>query len=935
MSFLSILETIFIGPLKLVFEIIFNLANRATDHPGLAIIFLSLIMNILVLPLYKRADAMQEQSRDIEAKLQKGVQHIKQTFSGDERMMILQTYYRQNNYKPTNALKGSVSLLLEIPFFMAAYQFLSHLTILDGVSFGPIADLGAPDGLLTIGSISINLLPVLMTVVNIISSSLYLKGFPLKTKIQLYAMALFFLVFLYTSPACLVFYWTLNNVFSLVKNIFYKLKNPKKVICWLCAVCGVAVVVFALSRFGQITNRLFAVMFLAGIGLIFPLVYTLVKKHLPTPTVKAVPTPNKKMFVLGSVFLTLLIGVLVPSNYLSASPQEYINLNNFFHPIWYLVSSAAMAAGFFLVWLRVFYWLANDRGKAVFDKLIWIVCGITFANYMFFGTKLGNLTAELRFDGFLNFSSREKLLNLCVLPVLAVIMWLLSKKWKKLPSTVLLIAILALGCMSGLNTVTIFRSVAQVQLLPENSNTTQDCQIKLSKDGQNVVVIMLDRAMGAYVPYLMQEKPELMESFSGFTHYSNVISHGATTNFGVPSLTGGYEYTPVEMNKRAEETLEEKHNEALKMMPRLFSENGYHVTLFNPPYAGYQWVPDLTIFDDLENTTALIAEGYNAEAEQVFQKDLIEKNLRNFFCFGVMKSLPVVAQGFLYDNGNYLRIETAVDTEGNSFVYGNQIINGDITATGVTRNFMRPYLFLDAMPEITQISEENKGNFLFMCNDTTHEPMLLQLPSYTPAQNVDNSQYLQLYNRRELENGRSLHTDTTDSRIHYHANMAAFLKLAEWLDHLKELDVYDNTRIILVSDHGRKLWQIEELMMETPRGEIDIETYYPLLMVKDFNATEYTTDDTFMTTADVPTLAVSGVVENPVNPYTGNPINSDEKTAHRQYISLSDQWDININNGNRYIASNWASVEADMWNPDNWHFYDKSLVLDTHLFPED
>ena len=32
---------------------------------------------------------------------------------------------------------------------------------------------------------------------------------------QLYTMALFFLVFLYTSPAGLVFYWTLNNLFSL------------------------------------------------------------------------------------------------------------------------------------------------------------------------------------------------------------------------------------------------------------------------------------------------------------------------------------------------------------------------------------------------------------------------------------------------------------------------------------------------------------------------------------------------------------------------------------------------------------------------------------------------------------------------------------------------------------------------------------------------
>ena len=225
MSFLSILEAIFIGPLKLIFEIIFEFANRFVNHPGVSIIFLSLVMNILVLPLYKRADAMQEAARDTEAKLSRGVQHIKKTFSGDERMMIMQTYYRQNNYKPTNALGGSVSLLLEVPFFMAAYQFLSHLEILNGVSLGPISDLSKPDNLIVIGSIAINLLPFLMTLVNVISSAIYLRGFPLKTKIQLYAMALFFLVFLYTSPSGLVFYWTLNNVFSLVKTIFYKIKN--------------------------------------------------------------------------------------------------------------------------------------------------------------------------------------------------------------------------------------------------------------------------------------------------------------------------------------------------------------------------------------------------------------------------------------------------------------------------------------------------------------------------------------------------------------------------------------------------------------------------------------------------------------------------------------------------------------------------------------
>ena len=147
MSLLSLIANLFIGPLKLVFETIFCIAYYFTGNPGLSIVALSLVMNILVLPLYRQADAMQERARDTDARLRKGVAHIKKTFSGDERMMILQTYYRQNNYRPTDALNGSVSLLLEIPFFMAAYQFLSHAQVLNGATLGPIQNLGVPDGL--------------------------------------------------------------------------------------------------------------------------------------------------------------------------------------------------------------------------------------------------------------------------------------------------------------------------------------------------------------------------------------------------------------------------------------------------------------------------------------------------------------------------------------------------------------------------------------------------------------------------------------------------------------------------------------------------------------------------------------------------------------------------------------------------------------------
>ena len=106
---------------------------------------------------------------------------------------------------------------------------------------------------------------------------------------------------------------------------------------------------------------------------------------------------------------------------------------------------------------------------------------------------------------------------------------------------------------------------------------------------------MLDRAMGAYIPYIFNEKPELKEQFSGFTYYSNAVSFGMSTNIAIPALLGGYEYTPWELNKRDSETLVSKHNEALKVMPVLFDQNGYEVTVFDPTYANYQVIPDLSI----------------------------------------------------------------------------------------------------------------------------------------------------------------------------------------------------------------------------------------------------------------------------------------------------------------------------------------------------
>ena len=277
MTFLSALYTLILSPLELLFEVVFTVANRIIGNPGLSIIFLSLAFNFLVLPLYKRADELQAEERDIQAKMAYRIKRIKSTFKGDERFMMLQEYYRINHYKPIYQLKSSVSLLLQIPFFIAAYRLLSRMQCLQGAKFGFIADLGVEDATFMIGSFPVNILPILMTLINIVSGIIYTKGHPLKSKIQVYGLAVVFLVLLYHSPSGLVFYWLLNNVFSLVKNVVNKLKNPRKVVYILSALAGAGLVAVIILKSGLDLRQ----KILLGIGALLlelPLILSFIKR---------------------------------------------------------------------------------------------------------------------------------------------------------------------------------------------------------------------------------------------------------------------------------------------------------------------------------------------------------------------------------------------------------------------------------------------------------------------------------------------------------------------------------------------------------------------------------------------------------------------------------------------------------------------------------
>ena len=855
---LDILHRLILGPLELLFDAVYAIGYRITGNPGLSIVLLSLIMNLLMLPLYRRADALQEEERLQARTMKPGIDKIRRAFRGDERFMILQTYYRQNNYKPWYVLKGSLSLLLEIPFFIAAYRYLSGLSLLQGAAFGPIADLGKPDRLISLFGTQVHLLPILMTVINIVSGAIYTREMLLRSKIQLYGMALVFLVLLYNSPSGLVFYWTLNNLFSLVKNIILKKTGSAEKAAAKKAAPG---------------------------------------KPAGAP---AAGRQYKVLFYSCCVFLTILLGILIPSAIVNASPAEFVELDDFRSPLRYVLSSALLAAGTFLIWCVIFFRLSSDRGRKRFALAAAVLSVVAVINYMFFGTGYGNLTALLKYDNPLSVQVSDTLLNLGIILLAACVVVFIWKKKPEILKAICIAGCIGLTVMSVSNIRDIGASFAELEVLTEKER--EKPSFTLSRTGKNVVVIMLDRCISGFVPYIFEENPAVAEQFRGFTYYPNTLSFGRNTNVATPSLFAGYEYRPFELDKRSDTGLPEKQNEALKVLPVLFMENGYDVTVCDPPYAGYLWIPDLGIFDDYPSIRRYITHGAFIDNSEAIRKKNRVIN-RNLFCYSVFRASPVLLQAGLYNDGRYNEAEALHISDESSVIFTEE---SEVRSTGISDEFMKAYTALQHLPAMTKTDTSGENTFLILSNTATHDVTMLQEPAFVPQQIVDNAAYEAAHKVRTSAAGGRLELKTAEQMEHYQSDTAALIQLAQWFRFLRVNGLWENTRILVVSDHGYEMG-LNHILTGGNEGDNalapydGVMAYNALMMIKDFGSgNEFTVNNTFMTIADMPSEAMRGLIENPVNPFTGNPITEDAKNKEEeQYVMLTD-WRIAENHGNQF-----------------------------------
>lgn len=972
---LDLLYLIFISPIEFCMRLVFEYGYELTHSYGLALIGVSLALNTAVLPIYNRAEGWQEEERELKKRMAPKEKMIRRCFKGQERFAMIATLYRQSGYSPFMTLRASIGILLQIPFFLAAYLLLSNMPALDGVSFGPIRNLGAPDGLLAIGDVRVNVLPILMTAINLTSAFFYTHSLSRRDKIQLYGMAALFLVLLYNSPAGLTFYWTLNNIYSLCKNIVQKDWMKRQgwqramegledgwdraiqgvcglvVRAWLARVrvsrvigCVGLAGFFMLMRWlwGQ---RKYSFAMSAMLFAVFALAWalgrwkkSLRRRDIPFPLALAA-----LLGIVGAAFIvakygfyqgspakaaTRLILLLAPVLALGFGKTFWTRLRGYVLAQKKELAALFLPAGSLILFLIFVYFpfAVFSSDPVVFGMtletfvsgqlgifLVAVLClavigGLLGAGRWLFGSLLFMAALAVLAWGFVVAPDVGVMDSFILQKAEALGRWYNSDIDAAVMAVVVLLFFAALRFMKirALGAVVSVAFAVLVLMTGAHFFAARDAlaafakrdfdavpglalpsQIKdfftFSRKGKNIVVVMLDMFTGGNMNQLLERYPELADELDGFTWYEDVVTAGSVSIMGKPGILGGEICHPLRLNEDKDTSLEEKISRAYGTFFRELQEQNFRISAFDQEFFHPDLLEKYVLADGKANfiqappklmwpgALKFWKEKYHYKGEIDNRQDF-----RRFFrIIGLYNIAPLKYKGRLYDQGAWKK---AISHESYDFMYSaEQLANIDIPLYA------------------SHVSDNDRNSFIYFVNLLTHTPWSLDengMPSSKGG----------WYDTRKLENGGL-------SEEHLRSEYFALKKMIEWFEWMKKNDVYNNTQIVLVSDHGKG----DSVGVVRVWNEIPPFSIHGLLLVKEYGARGplRIDRDSQMANTDVRTMLRNSFLDEPARTFPW-------KDASRVRMHVAGSWTRSEHPDNEFSFWEVYKIQGPLYKKESW-----------------
>lgn len=365
--------------------------------------------------------------------------------------------------------------------------------------------------------------------------------------------------------------------------------------------------------------------------------------------------------------------------------------------------------------------------------------------------------------------------------------------------------------------------------------------LRFSRTQPNALIIFLDRFMGSYVESIVESDPDLLQRLSGFTWYPRTVAAGQNSIAGVHPMLGGYDYTPVEMNARGR-PLRELSVEAFSILPSNFASHGYRVNLVSPRGLGFTVAGDCGALKIKGVTCTHFPMGQvRRRAEQMgfSLDDLAKAGYSDLLSLlGSMRSAPYLVKQIVYEKGPW---RPFLDK-----------------SAGTT---FREWAQLQELPAISA-TDAAESNFNFVSSLLPHEPSFL---------GEDCQPLPKRFEASSDEVARRGHVSLF-SLQHSIGARCALLSVADYLDFLKRAGVYDNTKIVIVSDHGI-VGAVEDQSTRAVAGGTTASKYVAtrsVLLVKERDARgPLRTLEDFLPNAEVPRILCEEI-GGCVNPYLNN-----------------------------------------------------------------
>lgn len=206
-----------------------NIQNHVLGSWGGSVLLFAIFIKILLLPVAVITVRSQRQVSRYKAILAPQLVEIKENFDGAEAHERIMGAHKALGITPFYTLKPLLASLIQIPVLVAVFNALGEMPQFNGTPFLWIRNLAYPDAIgelplsLPMFGDKISLLPVVMAVVTILSTTLFRN--PLATaaevgrqKYGLYFMAIAFFILFYPFPAVMVLYWAFINMLHIVQQ---------------------------------------------------------------------------------------------------------------------------------------------------------------------------------------------------------------------------------------------------------------------------------------------------------------------------------------------------------------------------------------------------------------------------------------------------------------------------------------------------------------------------------------------------------------------------------------------------------------------------------------------------------------------------------------------------------------------------------------------